>query len=101
MELEAQAMDLTLIGAFATGVAVFSLLMALLPDRAAPDARPRAIDPRGVAPAPQSRRRASCWPRRGSRSRRAASAARAWPRPLLLALLGLLLSPVMALVGAW
>ena len=80
MELEGAGMDLTLVGAVATGVAVFSGLMALLPDRERPSiglgdairaayrrresCRPRAAGPgaaRGVA---ARLRRTRGWPRR-------------------------------------
>ncbi len=91
-------MDLTLLGAFATGVAVFSGLMALLPDRARPSLGARE------------------WVRGWYRSRLGAAAellAQARlelaPRsylglslaaPLALAAAGALLSPVMGIVGA-
>ena len=91
-------MDLRLIGAFATGVAVFSLLMALLPDSQRPSLGARD------------------WARRWYRERLAVAGARLAqarlelaPRsyllltmsaPLLLALVGLLMSPVMAVIGA-
>jgi Flp pilus assembly protein TadB len=90
-------MDLTLIGAGATGVAVFGLLMALLPDRE----RPRI----GLGEAIREAYR-----RRESSARELLTQARlevsprgfvalALAAPLLLAGLGWLLSPVMALVG--
>jgi len=91
-------MDLRLLGAFATGVAVFSGLMALLPDRARPSLGARE------------------WVRGWYRSRLGAAAellAQARlelaPRsylglslaaPLALAAAGALLSPVMGIVGA-
>jgi Flp pilus assembly protein TadB len=90
-------MDLTLVGALATGVAVFSGLMALLPDRERPSI--------GVGDALRGAYR-----RREAAARELLAQARLElsPRaylalgiaaPLLLAALGWLLSPVMATVG--
>ncbi len=91
-------MDLRLIGAFTAGVAVFSGLMALLPDAQRPSFKLRARLRNGY------RRRLA-----GAGEQLAQARLEVSPRsylllsviaPLLLALVGLVLSPVMGLIGA-
>lgn len=90
-------MDLRLLGALATGIAVFSLLMALLPDRQRP-----ALD---VA----ARARRWWWRRRAAATDLLAQArlelspglylALSWAAPVVLAMVGLLLSPAIGVLG--
>ena len=86
-----------LIGAFASGIAVFALLMALLPDRQRPAFglrdRLRTLRQRrlGAARDLLAQARLDLSPR--------AYLALTLAAPMLLALIGLLLSPVMAVIG--
>ena len=90
-------MDLTWLGAMATGVAVFSGLMALLPDRERPSI---GI---GYALRGAYRRREAAAHELLSKARLEVSprgyVALGFAAPLLLAALGWMLSPVMAVVG--